>query len=76
MTANKICHNDVNEHNCNHCDVGCTDDNCDQGNCEIIKDLNGKKHMTCMCPKTSCVCLGREPTKTEFMNHLVEVYTR
>ena len=74
-TASKKCHNITDGRNCNHCGIGCTDNECDKSTCEIIKDAQGQKHQTCMCPKTSCICLGREPTKTEYMNHLVNIYS-
>lgn len=72
----KPCPNSEDKHHCEHCGVGCTDDQCDKQNCEIITDLIGHKKLTCMCPTTSCICLGREPTKEDFGNLLVDIYSR
>jgi hypothetical protein len=71
----KKCSNSTDHHNCNHCGVGCTDDNCDKSVCEIF-GMNGNKHLVCMCPKTSCRCLGRDPDKIEQQMHYIDIYSK
>lgn len=70
----KNCHNTTIKKKCSHCGVGCTDDNCDKSVCEIITHLDGTKELTCMCPKSSCICCGRKPDQDALNNHLVEVF--
>jgi hypothetical protein len=72
----KECHNSNDHHHCEHCGTKCTDDECNKSNCEIITDLTGKKNLTCMCPGSSCICLGRAPSQKDLDDHLVKVYGR
>ena len=44
------CHNDPNKTKCDHC-MECWSIDCNRSNCDRL----GR----CMCPTTSCICLGR-----------------
>lgn len=44
------CHNDPTKTKCDHC-MNCWDEACNESQCDA--------HGRCMCPNTTCICLGR-----------------
>jgi hypothetical protein len=45
-----VCHNNPDKKECDHC-MNCWPKECNGSNCDRV----GR----CMCPTTSCICLGR-----------------
>ena len=44
------CHNDLSKKACDGC-MGCMAKDCNRSNCDRVN--------RCLCPGTSCICLGR-----------------
>ena len=75
MHIDKQCHNDTQKHDCKECGFDCRAKHCDHTNCHHFYSQNPlKAQMACICPRTSCVCLGRDPDPEAYVLRGMDVF--